>query len=90
MCIRDRYKIHSLSGNSKSNFWLNTLIARDKEERDLILLETNNASIMTRPVWTPMHQLSFNKSFQKTNLDNTNWLADRIINLPSSVRKNVQ
>ena len=84
------YDIFWQSENSESNFWLNTLIATNKEQRDLILKETNDASIMTRPVWTPMHELPFNKSFQKSSLDNTNWLAERIVSLPSSVRKNVQ
>ena len=74
--------------NTKSNFWLNTLITNNKKERDSILRETNDALIMTRPVWTPMHDLSFNKSYQKVSLDNTIWLADRIVNLPSSVREN--
>ena len=64
------------------------MITNNKKERDSILRETNDALIMTRPVWTPMHDLSFNKSYQKVSLDNTIWLADRIVNLPSSVREN--
>ena len=42
---------------------------------------------MTRPVWVPMHNLDFNKEFQSVDLTNTNWLAERIVNFPSSPRK---
>ena len=72
------------------NYWLNTLIAKDKKERDMLLEITNKASIMTRPAWTPMHELPFNKSFQRDELKNTAWLADRVLNVPSSPRKNAR
>jgi len=71
-----------------SNYWLNTMIVNDKEERDVILEETNEALIMTRPAWTPMHKLPFNTSFQREEMTNTDWLFDRIINVPSGVPKN--
>lgn len=71
-----------------SNYWLNTLIVEDKKERDMILEETNQALVMTRPAWTPMHRLPFNTSFQRDEMTNTDWLFDRIINVPSGVPKN--
>tara|TARA_B100001250_G_scaffold162201_1_gene139339 strand:+ start:25662 stop:26810 length:1149 start_codon:yes stop_codon:yes gene_type:complete len=80
------YYVKDESRNTTSNFWLNTLIAENKKQRDEILEDTNKALIMTRPSWTPMHKLPFNKKFQKGSLKNTNWLADRIVNLPSSAR----
>jgi aminotransferase in exopolysaccharide biosynthesis len=70
--------------NSLSNYWLNTIIAENQEQRDLLLSETNSQSIMTRPAWTPMHELAFNKHYQTGDLKNTNWLYKRIVNLPSS------
>jgi dTDP-4-amino-4,6-dideoxygalactose transaminase len=78
------------SPETTSNYWLNTLIVKDKKERDMILEETNKALIMTRPAWTPMHKLPFNTSFQRGEMTNTNWLFDRIINVPSSVPKNAE
>lgn len=69
-----------------ANYWLNTLIAKDSNERDGILESTNSSGVMTRPVWIPMHELEFNKKFQAADLINTNWLAERIVNLPSSPR----
>ena len=80
------YYFKNESRDTTSNFWLNTLIAENKKQRDEILEDTNKALIMTRPSWTPMHKLPFNKIFQKGSLENTNWLADRIVNLPSSAR----
>ena len=47
---------------------------------------TNKNKIMTRPVWTPMHKLPiFCKYNNKNNLQNTESLADCIVNVPSSV-----
>jgi len=73
--------------NSKSNYWLNTLITENKEHKEEILKLTNEAKVMTRPAWTPMHLLPFNNKFQKDDLNNTMWMFDRIVNLPSSVPK---
>jgi len=71
--------------NSRANYWLNTVVMKDKKRRDEMLEITNNNNVMTRPVWTPMHKLPINHSCQKDCLVNTEWLADRIINVPSSV-----
>jgi len=72
--------------NTKANYWLNTLLVEDKQQRDKLLKITNDNKIMTRPVWKPAHQLTMNKNCPKSGLTNTEWLADRIVNVPSSVR----
>ena len=69
---------------SSANFWLNTMIAKDLNERDEILKQTNNLGIMTRPAWEPLHKLDMFRDSHKTQLINTDWAYDRIINLPSS------
>jgi perosamine synthetase len=74
--------------HSKSNYWLNTLIMSDKTERDSFLEYTNNNKVMTRPSWTPMHRLPMNLEYQSDGLINTNWLSERIVNIPSSVLPN--
>jgi aminotransferase in exopolysaccharide biosynthesis len=71
--------------NTKSNYWLNTLIAEDKKTRDVFLHETNENGVMTRPIWKPMHSLVINQGCQHDVLQNTVWLADRAANIPSSV-----
>lgn len=70
--------------NTLSNYWLNTLLAEDKKQRDLILKYTNSSNVMTRPSWTPMHHLTIYKDCQKSSMKNTDWLANRIVNVPSS------
>ena len=72
--------------NSKSNYWLNTIVLKDRLERDAFLKETNNNGVMTRPVWRLMNKLSMYKDCEATSLETAQWLEDRIANIPSSVR----
>ena len=68
-----------------SNYWLNTIILKNKTERDKFLDYTNSNGIMTRPVWELMNRLEMYKGCQTDNIENAEWLADRIVNIPSSV-----
>ena len=70
--------------NSQSNYWLNAIILKDKEELESFLNETNSKGVATRPIWTLMNKLSMFKDTQCDNLDNAGWLADRVVSLPSS------
>ena len=70
--------------NTKANYWLNCLITESLEQRDKFLLETNMHHIMTAPSWNPIHTLPDYKDCQRGNLDNTIWLFDRLVNVPSS------
>lgn len=71
---------------SKSNFWLNTIICKDKDQRDEILKFTNKNNVMTRPIWTMMTKLPMWNNSITGNLENSYWAEERIINIPSSVR----
>jgi perosamine synthetase len=71
--------------NSKSNYWLNSIILDDLNKRNLFLEETNSQGIMTRPIWTLMNKLSMFKEAQCGNLTNAEWLENRVVNIPSSV-----
>ena len=71
--------------NTQSNYWLNTLITEDIQARDEWLQQTNELGVMTRPAWIPMHKLAMNKKYQKNDMTNTEWLFERIVNVPSSV-----
>lgn len=70
----------------KSNFWLQTLILDQEYSvfRDRILEATNNAGLMTRPVWTTMHNLVAFRDCPRMSLNSAESLEGRIINLPSS------
>jgi len=68
-----------------SNYWLNTIIMKDKESRDLFLEDTNQHGVMTRPVWKLMNRLSMYHTAWNDGLEDSKWFEDRIVNLPSSV-----
>ena len=71
--------------NSESNYWLNTIILKDRNTRDLFLDETNNQGIMTRPIWKLMNKLTMFDSSQCGDLTTSKWLEDRVVNISSSV-----
>ena len=72
---------------SKSNYWLNTLLLKDKKQRNKFLKETNSSNVMTRPIWIMMHNLPMFENAQCGDLTNSKWLNDRVVNIPSSVVK---
>lgn len=72
--------------NCVSNYWLNAIILKDRRQRDKLLLETNKMGVMTRPIWMLMNKLPMYKNAQCGNLENSYWLEDRVVNLPSSVK----
>jgi len=72
--------------NCRSNYWLNLIFLKDREERDSFLQYTNDNGVKTRPFWVLMNKLPMYQNCQVTNLDNAQWLEDRGVNLPSSVR----
>lgn len=71
---------------TKVNYWLNCVILKNREEREAFLKFTNGNGVMTRPIWTLMNKLNMFKHAPATNLDNAQWLEDRVVNIPSSVR----
>ena len=71
--------------NTESNYWLNAIILKDRGQRDEFLEETNAAGIMTRPIWELMNRLEMFKTCQKGDLSNSLWLADRVVNITSTV-----
>ncbi len=71
--------------DSTSNYWLNALCLKDREERDEILINLNKKGIMCRPIWTLLYKMPMFDDCYKDNQINAQWLEDRIVNLPSSV-----
>ena len=72
--------------DTRSNYWLNVVILKDKAAQLEFLEYTNDHGIMTRPVWELMNRLPMFEHCEHDGLKNTIWLADRIVNIPSSVR----
>ncbi len=69
----------------RSNYWLNSILLKNKNQRDKFLNETNSKGIMTRPLWNLMNQLEMFKDCQTTDLENAKFLEERLVNIPSSV-----
>lgn len=72
--------------NCRSNYWLNVIILKDKATQLEFLEYTNDHGVMTRPVWKLMNLLPMFENCETDGLSNTQWLADRIVNIPSSIR----
>jgi aminotransferase in exopolysaccharide biosynthesis len=69
-----------------SNYWLCALLLPDRKERDAFLAFTNDNGVMTRPVWRLMNKLPMFEKAVCGNLENSEWIEDRLVNIPSSVR----
>lgn len=68
-----------------SNYWLNGVICDSPEQRDALLKATNDAGVMTRPIWTLMTRLPAHANALCGPQENAQWLESRVVNLPSSV-----
>lgn len=72
--------------DTRSNYWLNVVILKDKEAQLNFLEFTNDNGVMTRPIWELMNRLPMFEKCENDGLKNTIWFADRVVNIPSSVR----
>lgn len=72
--------------NSFSNYWLNVVILKDKDAQVDFLQQTNDNGVMTRPIWELMNRLPMFENCENDGLKNTIWFADRVVNIPSSVK----
>ena len=96
--LADRYKTAAKNYHSfyfseepqetKSNYWLNNIILKNTtlEELDQIIGHCHENGYLVRPIWKPMHQLKMYQDCPRMPLPNTDWLATRVISLPSHPR----
>ncbi|HEF9798457.1 TPA: aminotransferase LegC [Campylobacter coli] len=82
----DKCKFIDEKSNEKSNFWLNTLLFKNENLRNIFLEECLKNNIFVRPVWKSLPSLKAFQNRQSNELINTKKLEKRLINLPSSVR----
>ncbi|HIC7067540.1 TPA: aminotransferase LegC [Campylobacter coli] len=82
----DKCKFINEKSNEKSNFWLNTLLFKNENLRNIFLEECLKNNIFVRPVWKSLPSLKAFQNCQSNELINTKKLEKRLINLPSSVR----
>jgi aminotransferase in exopolysaccharide biosynthesis len=72
--------------DAKSNYWLNGILFENRHQRNEFLKYSNDNGVMTRPVWELMHRLRMFSGGDNAPLPNSEWIADRLVNIPSSVR----
>lgn len=72
--------------NAFSNYWLNAVLLPNKDEQIRFLEYTNDHGVMTRPIWELMNRLPMFDNCETDELKNTIMFADRVVNIPSSVR----
>ena len=70
----------------RSNYWLNAILLKDRDRQQEFLQFSNDNGIMTRPIWELMNRLPMFKKCENDGLENTLYFADRVVNIPSSVR----
>jgi perosamine synthetase len=70
----------------RSNYWLQAILLDEEAsaQRDAILEQTNDAGLMTRPVWKLMHHLTPYRDAPRAALPAAESIERRLINLPSS------
>lgn len=71
---------------AQSNYWLQTLLLDECRagERDAILQATNDAGLMTRPVWRLMPKLPMYSTCPAMDISVAENLEQRLVNIPSS------
>ncbi|WP_457566315.1 LegC family aminotransferase [Caldithrix abyssi] len=69
---------------ARSNYWLNALIFKKKEERHRFLELSNKAGVQTRPAWRLINDLEMYRNEFAEELKNARQIAGKLVNIPSS------
>ena len=69
--------------DTTSNHWLMALELPNREARDAFLRATNEAGVMTRPIWQLMYKLPMYQQCQRDSQNQAEYLENRIVNIPS-------
>jgi aminotransferase in exopolysaccharide biosynthesis len=72
--------------DAKSNYWLNAIILQNREKRDAFLEYSNAHGVMSRPVWRLLSELEMFQDCYNDGLENSKYLQERVVNIPSGVR----
>jgi len=83
----DKVRFFTEPDYAESNYWLNALLFDESvaDQRDEVLSLTNDAGLMTRPVWVLLHTLPMFKTCPAMeDLSVSKSLEKRLMNIPSS------
>jgi len=70
--------------DTKSNYWLQVILLEEQSNRDEVLSFLNGRGVMSRPIWTPMHEIEMYKECPRMDLFITKQLKQCVINIPST------
>ncbi|AUS85402.1 aminotransferase DegT [Lysinibacillus sp. YS11] len=70
--------------NTRSNYWLQTILLDEQINRDEVLSFLNERGVMSRPIWKPMHHLAIYQNCPKSDLNVTEQLNRSVVNIPST------
>ncbi|MDP1574229.1 MAG: LegC family aminotransferase [Coxiellaceae bacterium] len=70
---------------AQSNYWLNAMMVENKSMRDSLVEALNAKKIAVRPLWELMHRLPMYCQAPRMDLATSESIAERVINIPSSV-----
>lgn len=85
-CENHNINLITEPSKAKSNYWLNAVLLNDKAEQLSFLKYANEQGVMTRPVWTLLNKLPMFIHAFSMEQTNAQWLSERLVNIPSSVR----
>ena len=74
----------SLNEKKNNNFWIVLIICKNSKIKNIVLKEATKSNIAIKPIWKPMHKLTFLKKYPKMKLKTVNSLSTRVLCLPSS------
>lgn len=72
--------------HTRANYWLMCVELENLEARNRFLADTNAAGVMTRPIWQLMYRLPMFEHCYRDEQKNAEFLEERIVNIPSSVK----
>lgn len=72
-----------------SNYWLNAVLCESENTRNELLKNMNDKGVMIRPVWKLMHRLPMYSNYIRGDLNTSEIIEGRLINLPSTPIKSL-
>ena len=73
--------------NTAANYWLNAILLPNRKQRDEFLQFGHDRGVMVRPAWILMNKLPMYQGCSRDSLDNSEWLENRLVKLPSGYRE---
>ncbi len=72
--------------NARSNYWLNTILLKNEQERDAFLEYSHQNQVQTRAIWNLMPTLPYINDYYSEDISTAINIQKRGVNLPSGVR----